>query len=376
VRDVNSAELFDDAPCGYLLTDASGTVVRVNAEGLRIIGCPEDEVVGARGFASLLSVGGRMFLETHLRPMLEHDGVVREVALDVVRPDGTQVPVLMNANRVRARGGESGLRIVLVETRDRRSYEANLLWATQVAEEARQHAAALAETLQQTLIPPTPPPIPHLSLAAAYRPAGNGREVGGDFYDIVKTGPETWLVVLGDVSGKGIPAATLTSFVRYTIRALAIDFPDPAELLLHLDAALREHPTDRYCTVAVGHLTRRCGGWDVTLSLGGHPPGILRTARGAVREIGEPGTPVGLLDDPEFHTVRHRLTDETLTLYTDGVTEARGPSGVYGEERLLDLLRALPHDPRSITDGVTRTALAHQDGNASDDIAVVTFASS
>jgi sigma-B regulation protein RsbU (phosphoserine phosphatase) len=198
--------------------------------------------------------------------------------------------------------------------------------------------------------------------------------VGGDFYDVVQTGPATWLVVLGDVSGKGIPAATVTSFVRYTVRTLALDFPDPAELLGELDLALRAHPTDRFCTLVLARLCRVDGLWEIEVSLAGHPPAILRTPAGEVRELGLPGTPTGLVDRPHFHTVHHRLTDETLTLYTDGVTEARGADGMYGDERLHTLVASLPHDPQAITDGITRAALDFQGGITADDIAVVTIA--
>lgn len=369
-----SADLLENAPCGYLVTDGAGTVVRANAEALRIIGRTRDDVLGTRTFASLLSVGGRIYAETHLLPVLEHDKTVREVALEILRPDGTRSPVLLNANRINPEAHDAALRIVLIETRDRRRFEEDLLRATHEAEDARNHAAALAETLQRTLIPPTPPRIPHLDLAAAYRPAGSGREVGGDFYDVVKTGPVTWLVVLGDVSGKGIPAATLTSFVRHTVRSLALDHPDPADLLAELDLAMRQHPTDRYCTLAVAHLTHHADRWDVALSLAGHPAAILRSPSGEVVELGVPGTPVGLVEHPHFHTVRHRLAGQVLTLYTDGVTEARGETDMYGEERLRDLIASLPHDAQAITDGVTRAALDFQGGITADDIAVVSVA--
>ncbi len=89
--------------------------------------------------------------------------------------------------------------------------------------------------------------------------------------------------------------------------------------------------------------------------------------------LGVPGTPVGLVHDPHFHTVRHRLTQGTVTLYTDGVTEARGADGLYGEERLNDLIGNLPSDSRGLTEGIARDALDYQGGNASDDIAIVTF---
>ena len=163
-------------------------------------------------------------------------------------------------------------------------------------------------------------------------------------------------------------------FVRYTVRALAIVNSDPAEVLRLVDVALTDHDTDRYCTLVAIRLDLREGRWDLDLSLAGHVPPLLRSADGSVRELGELGSPVGLVDDVVFRTVHHRLSDgETLTLYTDGVTEARGPNGLYGEVRLRQLIASAACDVQTITDSVVLAALAHQNGNASDDIAVVTL---
>ena len=77
---------------------------------------------------------------------------------------------------------------------------------------------------------------------------------------------------------------------------------------------------------------------------------------------------------PEFHTVRQALDDLAVTLYTDGVTEARSLGGMFGEERLVALMSQLPHEPLAITEGIAEAALAWQSHHASDDIAIITFA--
>jgi sigma-B regulation protein RsbU (phosphoserine phosphatase) len=366
-------DLFEVAPCGYALVDDTGLITHANAEFRRLVGRRPEALVEKVSLASLFSVGGRMFLETHLLPMLAHDRSVREVALDVVRLDGSRVPVLLNADAV---GDGPALRVVLMETRERHRYEQDLLTATRSAEQARIDATALAHTLQQTLIPPVPPQVPHLRLATAYRPAGDGSVVGGDFYDVFQVGAEDWWVVLGDVSGKGIAAATVTSFVRYTIRALAIDHRKPDDLLARLDHAMHVNGTDHYCTLVLARLTRKHPHWAVQLALAGHAPALLRTPDGRVSEVGTPGNPVGLVDEPVFHTVHHLLQDETLTFYTDGVTEARSADGWYGDTRLHELVAQADHDPQVITDEIAGEALRFQGGVASDDIAVVTFAAS
>ena len=367
-------ELFHAAPCGYVVLDRAGTVVRANAEFLRLVESTSSEVVGRRSFSSLLSVGGRIMLETHLLPMLEHGGAVREIALELVSSAGRRVPVMLNAS-VRDPATRTVLAVVL-EIRDRHRYEDDLLVARRAAELAHARAASMAATLQQTLIPPHPPSVPHLDIKAIYRPAGSGREVGGDFYDVFQVARDAWVVALGDVSGKGIPAAVVTSFVRYTIRALAMVHRDPSDLLDALDEAVRTNGTDHYCTVILARLERRDARWHLALALAGHPPALLRRPDGQTYELGIPGTPVGLVPQAKFHTVRHLLGTETVTLYTDGVTEARSDEGLFGEERLAELLAQLPHHPLAITESIAQAALTWQSGNASDDIAIVTFAAS
>jgi sigma-B regulation protein RsbU (phosphoserine phosphatase) len=359
------------APCGYLVVE-EGVIVRANGEFARLLDVDPDAVVG-RSFSDLVSGGGRILLETHVRPILDHAGVVREVALDLLRPDGGRVPVLLNA-RMLGTDPRTVLAVVL-ETRDRHRYEDYLVGAKRAAEVASDHAAAMATTLQRTLIPPQPPEIPHLEIQAAYRPAGSGREVGGDFYDVFQVAPDAWVVVLGDVSGKGIQAAVITSFVRHNLRALAMAHEDPSDLLQALDAALAAHGTDHYCTVAAGRLERSDATWNLALSLAGHPPALVVEPDGTTYELGVPGTPAGLMSDPQFHTVRHQIGEEILLLYTDGVTEGRSSAGeLYGEERLAELIASLPHQPQEVVDGVVHAALAWQDDDASDDIAVVGFA--
>jgi sigma-B regulation protein RsbU (phosphoserine phosphatase) len=371
IRDADS--LFADAPAGYAVTDDTGAILAANAEFCRLVGRTEADLVGHEHLCDLLSVGGRIFFETHLSPLLEREAAVREISLAVVRPDGTRVPVLLNANAAVTEGGRL-LRIVLIEARDRHRFEEDLLRQTQAANQARRESEALATTLQQILIPPAPPEVPHLRIAGSYRPAGSGNEVGGDFYDVFQTDARSHCVVLGDVSGKGVHAALVTSFVRYTVRSLTMTFDDPAEVLHLLDRALKAHDTERFCTLALLRLDWAHDGWDVRIALAGHPPALVRTPEGEVRELGVYGTAVGLVDGAAFTAVGHRLGRDSITLFTDGVTEARAPEGLFGEERLSAVVAASDPDPTVLTESIVREVLAYQHGNASDDIAVISLA--
>jgi sigma-B regulation protein RsbU (phosphoserine phosphatase) len=367
-------DLFDQAPCGYAVLDASGLVVEANAELLRLLDRAHEEVVERLTLAQLVSAGGRIYLDTHVFPMLALEGVVRELALDVVQADGTRVPVLVSANLAPGPEPERSLiRVVVLEARDRRRYETDLLESMRTIEAARRDAAQLAETLQHTLIPPTPPAIEGLAIAAAYRPAGDGREVGGDFYDVFQVADHEWLAVIGDVTGKGVAAATVTAFVRHTVRALAMRFRDPSDLLTELNHAVLAHDTDRFCTVVVVRLTDDGGEWRLTGSVGGHPLPLVRRADGTVAELGTHGSLVGVIDTPTFGTFEHRLGDDLLVLYTDGVIEARRDGEFFGLEGLLPLVAATAHDPGSVTRAVVDAVLDFQDGHPRDDIAVLTL---
>jgi PAS domain S-box-containing protein len=137
------ADLYENAPCGYLSSLPDGTVVRVNRTFCTWTGRPVEEVLGRR-FQELLTVGGQVFHETHLAPLLRMQGAVQEIALDVLRVDGTSVPCLLNAVEVRDEAGRPVLvRATLFEATARRRYERELLAARQAAEESEARSRQL-----------------------------------------------------------------------------------------------------------------------------------------------------------------------------------------------------------------------------------------
>ncbi|HEY3189876.1 MAG TPA: SpoIIE family protein phosphatase, partial [Solirubrobacteraceae bacterium] len=146
-------------------------------------------------------------------------------------------------------------------------------------ENAREHAdrSYIARTLQRSLLPPRLPQIPGITLAARFRAAGGTSDVGGDFYDLFAV-DEGWMVVVGDVTGKGPVAAALTSLVRYTIRTAATYERSPAAALERLNAVLVTDPDRRQLCTAVCARVRPRGdgdGVDVEVARGGHPPPYL-----------------------------------------------------------------------------------------------------
>jgi sigma-B regulation protein RsbU (phosphoserine phosphatase) len=372
--DDDPQELYDHAPCGYLSTTPDGTIVKVNSTFLAWTGYTVDELVGRRTFSSLLSPGGRIYHDTHYAPMLQMQQHVREIALEVVRASGDRLPILLNASLARdADGRPVVIRVVVFDATERREYERELLRAKLRAEESEARARSLARTLQQTLIPPEPPAIPGLLVDAAYRPAGNGEEVGGDFYDIFQIAADDWVVVLGDVCGKGVEAAVITALVRYTLRSVTVRLQQPTQALQELNDVLLRHPSGRFCTVALLRLSRADDGWQLTMSLGGHPqPLLLRSGTAETSKVGTPGSLVGVLDEPDFTETSIRLAPgDSLVIYTDGVTEGRLGREQYGEQRLRATASRHARSPGAIPQAVLVDVLEFQGGTARDDIAVV-----
>ena len=365
--------LYDRAPCGYLSTTPDGTIVKANQTFLTLTGYDRSELVGKRRFVDLLTGGGRIYHETHYAPMLRMHGRAREIALDVVCADGERLPVLLNAVLETSDDGTPTLiRAAVFDATERRQYERELLQAKERAEAGEAHAAALARTLQQTLIPPVPPTIAGLDIAAAYRPAGTGSEVGGDFYDVFQLGPGEWMAVLGDVCGKGPEAAVITALLRYAIRAAAAADPDPVATLRVTNDVLHGHETDRFCTALVARLRRIEGTWHVSLCAAGHPLPVLTGTSGASRVVGTPGSLLGVLPRIELTPTELVLAPrQRLLLYTDGVTEGRHGDEEYGEERLLTTASAPAGDATALVDAVLRDVLAFQDGVPRDDIALL-----
>jgi sigma-B regulation protein RsbU (phosphoserine phosphatase) len=367
--------LYERAPCGYLSTDPDGRIVKVNGTFCALTGYTAEYLVGKR-FADLLTGGGRIYHETHYAPMLRMQGTVREVAFDVVRPDGSRLPVLVNAALERRPNGEPRVvRVAVFDATERREYERELVRSLRRAEQSEAQAKALARTLQQTLIPPTPPHIPGLDVSAAYRPAGDGEEVGGDFYDIFQVGPDDWVVTLGDVCGKGVDAAVITALVRHTLRALTVQIEEPDAVLHALNDVLLAHGTDRFCTVLLLRLRHQGDAWAVSSSAGGHPLPLRIVDGGVPTTVGVPGSLVGVLTEPVFNRIDFRLTPgEALVLYTDGVTEGRSGQEFYGEERLVDSIVA--HTGPQIewpANEIMEQVVAFQHGMPRDDIAIVTI---
>jgi PAS domain S-box-containing protein len=235
--------------------------------------------------------------------------------------------------------------------------------------------SAIAQTLQASLLPPVLPEIAGLETAALFRAAGEGHEVGGDFYDLFSTGKNQWFAVMGDVCGKGAEAAAVTALARYTIRSAVVRHRSPSGVLHWLNDAMLRQRLDpgRFATVACARLDLERDGVCATVSSGGHPcPRILRST-GLVEELGAPGTLLGAVPDVRLTDRSTRLTSgDALIFFTDGLTEAGAPTHVWSPAQLDAAVAGARHQPaRGIVDHLTRSALGDATATLRDDIAVL-----
>ena len=219
--------------------------------------------------------------------------------------------------------------------------------AAHALERARlyEERAYVARTLQDGLLPERLADVPGLEVAVRYHSIADGGAVGGDFYDCFDISPGRWLVAVGDVAGKGTAAAVLTGLARHTLRAIALRDERPEDMLRFLNEALRRQSAESaFCTVGCATLDARDGGgFDVRLASGGHPyPLLVRAGGDGARRWScaarcSASRPTRCSSRPRSRSA----PGDTLVLYTDGVTDARDPSGEqFGEERLRAALQA------------------------------------
>lgn len=225
--------------------------------------------------------------------------------------------------------------------------------------------AYAAETLEASLRPGPVPQVPGWSVAAEYLPAA---EIGGDFYEIWEVA-DGWVATIGDVTGKGVDAASLTALARHTAREASHADSSPASILGRVNAALKQLDTLALCTA----LVIRLRGEEVTIAAGGHPLPLL-LGDGAVRTVGEYGSILGALARPRWpESTFVPGAGETLLVITDGVTDAVNAHGArFGDDRLTALLRSM-HSPtaRSVCETVIGTLADFQSGEQADDIALL-----
>jgi len=285
-----------------------------------------------------------------------------------------------------ARGKSLGALTLVSCSPERRFGPADLAIAREVAWRAALAAdnarlfserAYVARALQASLLPHTLPEIPGVELAARYQAAGEGNEVGGDFFDAFDVGYGTWAVVIGDVCGKGPDAAAIAGLARHTVRAAALKERRPSRMLSILNDAIfgdADVSEARFCTVCTALVRPNRNGARMTLATGGHPlPWVLR-ADGTVRQVGRFGLIVGVFPQADSSDEVVDLgVGDAVVLYTDGVVEERDDEGrTFGQDSLRDVLqRSAGRSAAEIVDAVVASVTAFSGREPRDDVAVV-----
>jgi PAS domain S-box-containing protein len=485
-------DLYEHAPCGYLSTAPDGTIVRVNATLLRWLGYRAEELVGRKRFQDLLSVGARIYHETHYAPMLRMQGAVREIAVDLVAADGRRLPALVNSVLLTdAEGNPRVVRTTVFDATERHLYERELLAARDRERSARDqlerlqgitsalaaapdvesiarsaidqvisgfgaeaagvlvgdpytgelqplagHGEAIevigpqfdegeagerpatarlrlgtrqglegilwlkwpgarpfapgepavlmavaeqttvalerarlyeqtrdvAQTLQRSFLEAAVPEDPRFTVASLYRPAIEHLQVGGDWHDAFRLPSGRVGVVIGDVVGRGLAAATAMGHLRSAVRALALAGNGPAALLEHLDSFVVETERARFATVAYAEVDPATGAVAFA-SAGPLPPIVIDPAGEPELYTATRGTPVGLpIPGSARDQASFRLSPgSAFLLYTDGLVERRRESIDVGFERLLDAVRSGPElTPEGLADALLE-APTHDD---------------
>ena len=234
-----------------------------------------------------------------------------------------------------------------------------------------------SEALQRSLLPARLPDVPHLEVGVAYRAAGAGQEVGGDFYDVFTVGPDRWRFTIGDVCGNGAEAAAVTGQARHVLRVLGRQHRPVAEAVRQLNDSVREEGGPApFLTLLHGELTPRDGGGvRVDLVAAGHPLPYLLDPTGAVptRPVGSNQPLLGVLPDRRYVPDTIELCPgQSLLCVTDGVLERRHGGRMLGEQDMDALLvecRCL--SAAAMATAVQRAAVEYAPSPPEDDIAVL-----
>jgi PAS domain S-box-containing protein len=230
----------------------------------------------------------------------------------------------------------------------------------------------IAETLQRSLLPERLPQLPGLSVAARYLPAASEAEVGGDWYDVLPTPSGGVGLVMGDVAGKGLAAASMVGRLRSALRAYALEGHAPARVVEQLNRLIwTEEEESQMATllyVVVDPVSE-----ELRWVNAGHPPPLLLFDGDAPQFLqGARSVPLGVLPFPEFEEASARIYQgATVVLYTDGLVERPGENLDSGLERLAGVVGAPPGDPQELCDLVLRELVP--DGGAPDDVALLTL---
>ncbi len=367
--------LTENLSSGVALIDENGRFALYNSAFLKMFALPEDSTVrnvNDRDWAGWLVYdedGSLLDVDEHpVRKAALTGQPVRGMLVGVKSP-GAEDLVWMQISAEPVFTADGRIQYIIAtysDVTERKQAEQALYKAKDLLE----HQVYL---LQRALIPEKPAVIEGYSVASAYIPAFVGTEIGGDFLDVFSTEDGKIGILIGDVSGKGIESAALAATARSTVRAFAYDSSEPGDALTHANRLLATQQVGpmQFVTSFLAVVDPATG--DLTYSSAGHPPALIYRANGDVEFLCEHNTPLGVAAAMKYNQSGSSLgPGDKLILYTDGITEARKDSELFGIEGLECVLREHGGDtPDELVEEILTTTRDWADGHLRDDTAVL-----
>jgi PAS domain S-box-containing protein len=342
---------FDDAYAGVALVGLDSRFVQVNPALCEMLGYAKEELVG-RSFVEITHPADVPISRETIRRV--HSGELERIELEIryVRKDGQVIWVLIRSRRQRDAGGGPDLLVShYLDITARKEAEQSLRHEKRLLEEAQQRELQTGYEIQRTLLIGEVPALDLGVEIAAY--AVPSRGIDGDFYAFTRFRGDCFELVVGDVMGKGVPAALVGAAVRTTYNQVvtelvaasfaSAELPSPAAIMNALHARLtpRLIELETFVTVALYRFDLAAG--RLTSVNAGHTAGLLASAEGGVAGVLGANLPVGVLADERYvERTMPLCAGDALLVYSDGLTDARDRSGAqFGEERLRDVLARL-----------------------------------
>jgi sigma-B regulation protein RsbU (phosphoserine phosphatase) len=327
----------------------------------------EVAILGGAGFTALLLVIAA--IAAHItRPLSRLAATAAEIA-----HGNLDAPVPLAAGRDEVGALSRSFEQMRLALRD---YIADLT-ATTKAKERLESELKIARNIQMSFLPKKFPPFPEITSFALHADLLPAREVGGDLYDFFLLGPGRLLFLVGDVSGKGVPAALFMAVTKTLIKGNAEQESDPAEILAKVNRELCvDNESMLFVTMFLAILD--CDTGELTFSNAGHNPPARIAPDGTVSWLALPrGLFLGVMEDAVYRTATVTLAPgEKLVAFTDGVTEAQNPAQeLFGTDRLMDVLSKAASMPPEILDAAVMQAATEyaEDAEQADDITVLTL---
>jgi hypothetical protein len=226
---------------------------------------------------------------------------------------------------------------------------------------------SISEVLQNALLPKRLPSVPGVALAARYVPGDSSADIGGDWYDVIRCDDRSFIFAVGDVSGRGVPAASVMASLHYAIRAYAAQ-GDSAEAILHKLTSLLDVARDgHFATVLLGHVD--VPAHRLTLVNAGHLPPLVVSTQGAHFVRVTPGTPIGVVEGFQYAALTMQVPKgASMLAYTDGLVERPGELLDAGLDRLREVVTVVPEAPDRLLECVISALTSDA---ARDDIALL-----